>query len=183
MGFIRRQYTGWSQDQEGAAAIEFALVAMPFIMIVVAIIEIAVMYTANSVMLGATQDAVRAVRTGQVQVISDPDEAEDFFREQICAHIPIRLVDCNEIQFTVQVLDSFADANTTTQIDEDGNLADDSLDFGDAEDVVLVNVLYYHPMLTPMMGVFFADSPGNTKLLTATFVFQTEPYRIDEDVI
>ena len=183
MGFIRRKFYRWSRDQEGAAAVEFALVAMPFIMIVVAIIEITVMFTANSLMLGATQDAVRAVRTGQVQVISDPAEAESFFREQICAHIPIRLVDCNAIQFTVRVLDSFADASTTTQIDEDGNLVDSSLDFGDAEDVVLVNVLYYHPMLTPMMGAFFADSPGNTKLLTATFVFQTEPYKIDGNVI
>ena len=183
MGFIRHKLSRFLHQGDGTTAIEFALVAVPFVMLVVAIREIAVTCTANSVMLGATQDAVRAVRTGQVQVISDPDEAESFFREQICNHIPIKLVDCNAIQFTVEVLDAFSEANTTAQVDDDGNLADDSLEFGDAEDVVMVNVLYYHPMLTPLMGAILSDSPGNRKLMTATFVFQTEPYLIDDDVI
>lgn len=183
MGSIIQNYRAWSRNHEGATAIEFALVAMPFVLLMVAILELGVMFTANSVMLGATQDAVRAVRTGQVQVISDPDEAESFFREQICNHIPIALVDCNAIQFTVEVLDAFSDANTTTQIDDEGNLADDTLEFGGSGDVVMVNVLYYHQLMTPIIGQFFADSPNNTKLLTATFVFQTEPYEMEDDVI
>jgi Flp pilus assembly protein TadG len=183
MNLIRRRSYSFVQDKSGTAAIEFALVAVPFIMIVVAILELSVMFAANSIMLGATQDAVRAVRTGQVQVISDPDEAEDFFREQICNHIPIKLVDCNAIQFTVEVLDAFSEANTTAEVDDDGDLASDDIDFGDAEDVVMVRVLYYHPMLTPLMGAILSDSPGNRKLMTATFVFQTEPYLLDDDVI
>ncbi len=152
-------------------------------MLVVAILEIAVMFTANSIMLGAAQDAVRAIRTGQVQVISDPDEADAFFREQMCDHIPIRLVDCNAIQFTVRVLDSFASADTTAEIDEDGNFDEGGTDFGEDEDVVLVQVLYYHPLLSPMTAIFFADSPNNTKLLTGAFVFQTEPYTVHDEVI
>lgn len=180
---ITRYFLSWCRENKGTAAIEFALVAVPFVLLVASIIEISVMFAANSIMLGATQDAVRAVRTGQVQVISDPDEAEDFFRQQICDHIPIRLVDCNAIQFSVQVLDSFAEADTTPGVDEEGNLADDTIDFGEAEDIVLVNVLYYHPMLSPVTAAFYADSPNNTKLLTATFVFQTEPYDVDDDVI
>lgn len=182
MSFIAKLIPAWSGDRRGATAIEFALVAVPFVMIVMAIMEISVMFAANSIMLGATQDAVRAVRTGQVQAISDPDEADAFFRRQLCAHIPIRLVDCNAIQFRVTVLESFAGADTSIEIDEDGNM-DDSTNFGGEEDVMMVTVLYYHPMISPMTAAFFADSPNNTRLLTGTFVFQTEPYRVDRDAI
>ena len=182
MNLIRKIISGWSGNRRGATAIEFALVAVPFVMITVAIVEISVMYAANAVMLGATQDAVRAVRTGQVQAISDPEEADALFREQMCRHIPIRLVDCNAIQFRVEVLESFASADTTVTIDEDGNIDDDT-NYGDQEDVMMITVLYYHPMISPLTAAFFADSPNNTKLLTGVFVFQTEPYKIDRDVI
>lgn len=182
MNLIEKAISGWSGNRRGATAIEFALVAVPFVMIVVAIIEISVMYAANSVMLGATQDAVRAVRTGQIQAISDPDEADSFFRAQLCNHIPIRLVDCNAIQFRVEVLESFANADMDIELDEEGNLDDDA-DYGEEEDVVMVTVLYYHPMISPMTAAFFANAPNNTRLLTGAFVFQTEPYRVDRDEI
>ena len=173
----------WTRNNDGAAAIEFAIVAMPFFLICVAIIELAMMFTANSLMMGATQDAVRAIRTGQVQVISDPDEAENFFRQQLCDHISVALVNCNDVQFSVSVLDSFSGANTTTQVDEEGNIDEPEFDAGGSGDIVLVNVLYYHPLLTPLIGRFFSDSPNNTKLLTSTVVFQTEPYTNEDDVI
>ena len=183
MNFIKRICSSWCRERDGTTAIEFGFLALPFFFFAIAIVEVAMMYAANAVMTGATQDAVRAVRTGQVQVISDPDEAEEFFRTQICSHIAITLVDCDAIQFSVRVLPNFSGADTTTTVDEDGNLEDAEFDVGEAEDVVLVNVLYYHPLLTPIVGVMFADSPNNTKLLTATFVFQTEPYELEEDVI
>lgn len=88
MKLVQKIISGWSDNRRGSTAIEFALVAIPFVMIVTAIIEISVMFAAHSIMLGATQDAVRAVRTGQLQAISDPDEADSFFREQLCRHIP-----------------------------------------------------------------------------------------------
>lgn len=182
MNLLQKVFSGWSDNRRGATAIEFALVAVPFVMVVVAIIEISVMFAANSVMLGATQDAVRAVRTGQIQAISDPDEADNFFREQLCNHIPIRLVDCNAIQFKVEVLESFSSANTDIEVDEDGNLGGGA-DYGEEENVVMVTVLYYHPMISPMTAAFFANAPNNTRLLTGTFVFQTEPYKVDRDAI
>ncbi len=182
MNLLQKIISGWSDNRRGSTAIEFALVAVPFVMIVVAIIEISVMFAANSVMLGATQDAVRSVRTGQIQAISDPDEADKFFREQLCNHIPIRLVDCQSIQFKVEVLESFATANTDIEVDEDGNLGGGA-DYGEEENVVMVTVLYYHPMISPMTAAFFANAPNNTRLLTGTFVFQTEPYKVDRDAI
>lgn len=182
MHLLKNIFSGWSGDRRGATAIEFALVAVPFVMITVAIVELSVFYAANAVLLGATQDAVRAVRTGQVQAISDPDEADALFREQMCNHIPIRLIDCNAIQFQVEVLESFASADTSITVDEDGNMSDDT-NYGEEEDVMMITVLYYHPMISPLTAAFFADSPNNTKLLTGVFVFQTEPYKIDRDAI
>lgn len=181
MGLMTKIFSPWARDREGATAIEFALVVVPFAVTAAFIIELAMVYTAGSLMQGAVQDAVRAVRTGQVQVISDPDEAAGFFQEQICNHIPIALVDCNSIQFNVQVLDSFSSANTSVTVDEEGDLADDGFETGGSDDVVMVTVLYYHPLLTPFVSKFLADSPNNTKLMTSVFVFKTEPYDWDND--
>ncbi|MFN3828150.1 MAG: TadE/TadG family type IV pilus assembly protein [Micavibrio sp.] len=183
MGFIRRILGYWVRDREGSTAIEFAIVVVPFAITAAFIIELAMVYTANSLMIGAVQDAVRAVRTGQVQVISDPDEAEDFFREQICNHIPVRLVNCNSIQFSVEVMDAFASADTDTELNEDGEIEGEEFDTGGSGDIVMVRVLYYHPLLTPIVSEFLSDSPNNTKLMTSAFVFQTEPYDFDDDVI
>lgn len=182
MGLIIKAFRSWLRDRDGSTALEFALVAIPFSLLAVAIIEMAMMYTAYSLMQGAAQDAVRAVRTGQVQVISDPEEAEDFFRQQICDHIPIALVDCNNVRFSIEVLDSFADGDTDVEIDEEGEMNDDGFDTGGSGDIVLVNVLYYHPLITPLVGAFLSDSPNNSKLMTAIFAIQTEPYEM-EDVI
>lgn len=181
MGLIAKIFSPWVRSREGATAIEFALVVVPFAITAAFIIELAMVYTAGSLMQGAVQDAVRAVRTGQVQVISDPDEAEGFFREQICNHIPIALVDCDSIQFKVEVLDSFSDANTSVVINENGDLAEDEFETGGSSDVVMVTVLYYHPLLTPIVSQFLSDSPNNTKLMTSVFVFKTEPYDWDND--
>lgn len=182
IGLIIKAFKSWFRDRDGSTALEFALVAIPFSLLAVAIIEMGMMYTAYSVMQGATQDAVRAVRTGQVQAISDPDEAEAFFRREICNHVTIALVDCNNIRFTVEVLESFADGDTNVEIDEEGEMTDDSFDTGESGDVVLISVLYYHPLITPLVGAFLSDSPNNTKLMTSVFAIQTEPY-VEDDVI
>lgn len=183
MSLICKFYSRWQRDCQGATAIEFALVVMPFTLIVVAIIELAMVFTANSLLQGASQDAVRLIRTGQVQDIADPDAAQAFLRQAMCDHIPVALIDCQDIQFSVQTLDSFSSANTNIQYDEDGNLVQAEFDTGGAGDIFMMQVLYYHPLLTPLIGQFFADSAGNTKLMTATIVMETEPYDFEDDFI
>ena len=55
-----------SQD-EGATAIEFALVAIPFFSLIFAIIELSIIFFINSVLTHATSESGRLIRIGQFQ--------------------------------------------------------------------------------------------------------------------
>lgn len=125
-------------------------------------------------MEGAVYDASRIIRTGQVQ---DAADAEDQFKNAICNHADI-LLDCSGFQYDVRVLDSFADAAAEeTLVDEEGNLVNEGFDAGGVSDIVMIRVSYLYPMMTPLIGDIFGTYANNTKLLVATTVFQTEPYK------
>src|SRR5689334_23295754 len=56
------------RDRNGQVAIQFAMIAMPFFMMMFAIIETALIFFANQALETATQDTARLIMTGQVQL-------------------------------------------------------------------------------------------------------------------
>lgn len=169
----------WIGDRQGVTAIEFSLLALPFIMFVIGIIELAMMFAGTFLLQGSVSEAARLIRTGQVQqsVGGDPRE---IFRETLCAEARI-LLDCDRVQFDVRTIERFRDAGARAGIDEDGNLENTSFEAGGVSDIVIVRAAYLYPLMTPMIGRFFADYPNNRKLLLSTVVFQTEPYDFEDD--
>src|SRR3546814_1488334 len=73
----------WSSDvcSSDLALIEFALVGPPFLLLLAGILEISVMFFASSVIEGATKEAARQIRTGQIQGAADPMTT---FRNELC---------------------------------------------------------------------------------------------------
>ncbi len=59
-------------DAKGALAIEFAFVAPLFLLLLLVIVELGLTLTTQSLLDGATRDAARLIRTGQVQSQSSP---------------------------------------------------------------------------------------------------------------
>ena len=165
-------------NQKGTTAIEFSLLALPFCLFVIGIIELALMFASGFLLQGAVSDAARLIRTGQVQQAGGGDPA-DMFREALCGHA-VALISCDDIQFNVQTLDSFAAQGSDMVFDEDGNLTSQDFDAGGVRDVVLIQVAYLYPLMTPMIGEFFSDYPGNKRLLTSVVVFETEPYQFTD---
>ena len=54
-------------DRRGAAAVEFALVAPPFLALLFAILELALVFFASQALETVTQDSSRLIMTGQAQ--------------------------------------------------------------------------------------------------------------------
>ena len=63
----RRLLRHFLRNREGATAVEFALVALPFLAILFAIIELALNFWVTQVLENAVSDASRRIYTGQFQ--------------------------------------------------------------------------------------------------------------------
>src|SRR5205809_4468272 len=78
------------QARDGAAAVEFAMVAAPFLAMVFAIMETAIVFFAGQALETAAADSARLIMTGQAQT-SGMDQVK--FKEAVCAKI-FGLFDC-----------------------------------------------------------------------------------------
>jgi Flp pilus assembly protein TadG len=163
------------KNNDGVAAIEFALVATPFVFMIIGIIEMALMFTSQSLLEASTTTAARQIRTGQIQQAGG--DMQGTFRTLVCDFADV-LIPCDSIQFQVVNIDSFQDAEDfpPPTFDEDGNLEDQTFDPGGASDIVMIRAVYRYPIVTPLMApVLNNDSNGN-RLMMSTIVLQTEPY-------
>ncbi len=170
------QRRGWRACRAGSTAVEFSILAVPFTMFLIAIIELSMYFAASSMMEGAVQDAARRIRTGEVQASSE--DPETAFKTALCSQ-HLYILDCSRFQYDVEVLDDFSDYETITapQFDEEGKLIVPPFEAGGASDVVMIRVFYLYPMLTPLVGQFFANGPNYTRQLMSTVIIQVEPYQ------
>lgn len=168
----------WGREERGSTAVEFSLLSLPFIMILVGIMEVSLMFAANSVLDGATQEAARLVRTGQVQQSgSDP---EQMFTERLCQK-SAALLDCSKFQIEVVEMDRFSDFNNfAAAYDDDGNLESRGFTPGGVNSVNLIRVSYRYQLGTPLIGDLLATGPGRTRQMLSTVVLQAEPYDITQ---
>lgn len=93
---FRRRF--W-RSQDGAAAIEFAILAIPYFMIIFAIIETFVAYTAEQVIGNATDELARQLRTGQITagLGRSTDKTKDEFRQLFCNEISV-MISCSSAE-------------------------------------------------------------------------------------
>lgn len=165
----------WAREEQATTAVEFSMIGIPFILMIVGIVEMSLMFAVQSVIQQATFDAARLIRTGQLQQgeLGDPEQA---FREAVCNFAEL-IIPCNQIQYNVEILNDFADAeDNPAEFDEEGNLQDTEFDPGVENDVVLVRVAYNFPIRTPMMKPLLANVDGSKRSIFSTMIFQTEPY-------
>src|SRR5690606_25010801 len=82
---------GFLRATEGSAAIEFAMVALPFLFMLFAILELVVVFMLDSVLDNATVETGRLVRTGQA---SAAGMTATQFKTSVCARMSIFAGDC-----------------------------------------------------------------------------------------
>jgi Flp pilus assembly protein TadG len=163
------------RQQDGAAAIEFGLVAAPFLALVFAIMETAIVFFAGQALETAAADSSRLIMTGQAQTAGF-DQAK--FKEAVCAKI-YGLFNCNAgLYIDVKKYNSFASINTSKPIDSNGNMQSGSFGYepGGPGDIVVVRLLYQWPVYVSLLGLNLSDMKGGKRLLVSTVAFRNEPY-------
>lgn len=161
-------------DRSGITAIEFSMIAVPFFVLALGIIEVGLSHFANRMVDNAVISASRLIRTGQAD--QGGLSASDF-KDQICGFLPTFMCNTDRIYVEVTAVDTFADAASTDSLyDDEGNLRDTTgFDVGEAGGIVVVNVIYKWPMMTSSLEFDHADHNGE-RHLTSTMVFRNEPY-------
>ncbi len=168
----------WKNNEDGATAIEFSLVGVPFILMVVGIIEMALMFASHNLLEASTAEAARQIRTGAVQ----QGGGEDLFRETLCDYASV-FIQCDDLQYQVASVDSFEDAQDfpDAQFDDEGILQDQQFESGGVSDVVLIRVVNSYFIKTPMMKLILSNNESGKRILMSTVVLQTEPYEFEDE--
>jgi Flp pilus assembly protein TadG len=172
--FAPRVVRRFVRTDDGAAAVEFAMVAAPFIAIIFAIFETAIVFFAGQVLEVAMADSARLIMTGQAQKAGF-NQAK--FKEEVCNRI-YGLFDCTGgIMVDVRTYTSFSSATMSKPIDANGNLTfTPAFDPGKAGDIVVVRMMYEWPVYASLLGFNLADLGSGKRLLMATAAFRNEPY-------
>jgi len=165
----------YSDDRRGVTAIEFAIVGIPFLMIVLGIVEMGLAFFVNRLVDNAVLESARIVRTGQAQKSSF---SADDFKDEICTNLPSFL--CNKDKFIVDVTTytNFSGLNSMDSLfDENGDLKDSfNFNIGCANSIVVARVVYRWPMFTALLQFDSGDTGSAERLLYSTAVFRNEPF-------
>lgn len=164
-----------TRQQDGAAAVEFGMVAAPFLALVFAIMETAMVFFAGQVLETAAADSARLIMTGQAQ---NQSFDQSKFKEEVCARV-FGLFNCSGgVHIDVKTYTSFASVDTSPPIDSNGNLIQNfGYQPGLPGDIVVVRLFYQWPVYVPLLGFNLADMAGGKRLMAATVAFRNEPYK------
>jgi Flp pilus assembly protein TadG len=176
------------KDESGATAVEFSMLAAPFLAMMLAILQ-----TSTSLLLGqgldtAVQEAGRMVMTGQVHQSGGVTSAADFRDRYIC-NPPAPLVrtlpgfvDCTKLVVDIRKANQFGAAVPAFDTNNP------SACIGGAGDIMIVRVMYYAPVFAPFVALNGFAANGNLTsgqvmvdgqmrfAMSAATAFRNEPF-------
>jgi Flp pilus assembly protein TadG len=168
----RRVARRFVHQQDGTAAVEFAMVAVPFLALIFAILETSLFLFANQILEGAVSDAGRLIMTGQAQTAGFSQTA---FLNAVCARLS-GMFNCNAITMNVQTFSNFTSISTPPPI-TNGKLDNTKVGYnpGTAGSIVAVALYYQWPIYVSLLDQL--ANFGGGRLMVATSVFRVEPYQ------
>ncbi|NQE64000.1 TadE/TadG family type IV pilus assembly protein [Caulobacter sp. RHG1] len=160
----------FARAESGATAVEFALVAIPFLTLIFAIIELGLVLVISLTLESAVIDVGRTIRTGEAQTAGTSAAA---FKTAVCNKmLPIGGNCATSLQIDVQ---TFADYTTTNTANDGDTPKTMTWKPGVPGSVVLIRAYYTWPLITPLLQTGLQSSNGKRVLYAAT-AFTNEPY-------
>ena len=163
------------RQQDGSAAVEFSLVAIPFLALTFAILETALVFFAGQTLESAATEAGRLVMTGPAQTAG---YTQADFKTRVCTFLAGGLFDCtNGVYVNVKSYSTFSSVNTTAPLNN-GQFDSTKMNYsaGSPGCIVEVQLFYQWPIYVSLLGNNLANQSNGSRLLVATSVFRNEPY-------
>jgi Flp pilus assembly protein TadG len=177
---LRRAKGFWRADK-GAAAVEFAMVATPFFVLLFGVIELGLVLMAQVDLENALAAAAREIRTGQT--VSQSTTAQQAiqntnFGNEICKNMLWMVTDCQaNILVDVRTYPSFGAISLNSATANRAAIAAGNKSFqtGGAGAIVVVQAYYAWPLFIPGMNTAL-QRVGNRTMLTSVTSFENEPF-------
>ena len=164
------------KSQSGAAALEFALVALPLFVAVLSIVEVMLVVLTSSSLAEATTLAARSIRTGQLQ--KSGSATSSTFAQEICSNMSWLGPQCaSNLSVDARVFSSFGSV-TPPPVVSNGLIDSSALSFnmGNAGDIVVVRAYYRWPLMTPFLAAALGAASNGVMVITSTAAFRNEPF-------
>lgn len=191
-----RLWRRFARNSDGAAAIEFALLAIPFFMIVFAILETFIAFTGEQLVSNAVETMSRKLRTGQItyNLGRTTDMTQAQFRQAFCNEVSI-LISCSaseiatpsKLYLDVRSFTNFADIPKDIPRVSNAPFADlDTSTFkyapGGPDTRMMVRAYYRWQIVTDLLRPYISTirpadgSVSSSFLIVATAAFKNEEY-------
>ena len=184
-----RLFRRFRKNDDGAAAIEFAILAIPVVMLIFATIEACVAYAGEQLLENAVDTMGRKIRTGQITYNQGKptDMDEGAFRSAFCDQISI-ILKCDESRLNLDVREFKTFAKVPKGIPRVGGADDGDLDTsgfaydpGGAGSINVVRAYYHWDVTTDLVRPYITNVKGDADspqyyLMVATAAFQNENY-------
>jgi Flp pilus assembly protein TadG len=168
-------------DNKGATAVEFALIAPPFLALIAGLMQVFLIFFAQSVLENAVRASTRQILTGQVQTQDaslSSAVAMAAFHQTVCNNANV-LFTCSGLMVDVEVANNWSSTNVAMPVltyDGNGNVNNTwQFNPGNAGDIVVVRVVYLWPVFFGSLGFNWANQANGTREIMASAAFQNEP--------
>jgi len=160
---LRRLIRRLGRDRDGSVVIEFALLLPPFVLLILAVLEIGLLMLTDIMVQNAAGYAARQLRTGVVQTAPDP---EGLFRTLLCDRAE-PFLDCDTLTYDVRSYPTFADVAPPA--------GDPGFSPGGPRAITVVEVRRDYRFFTPLVGAALG-AESNTRTLVSTVIVKGEPW-------
>lgn len=177
---LRGEFARFRRNEDGANAIEFAFVSLPFLMFIFGLIGMAFnFFIQNSIENGMSRSA-RLIRTGEAQ---KADMTVSQFKQSICDKAG-GWIKCGDMQIFVQKFPDWNSAQPDPCIDSSGNVVVNTTPGSDkiaqysgtANDIVIVTGCYKWNFTKNLPFMKLGNMADKSLMMQTMTAFRAEPY-------
>lgn len=167
----------FAQAESGSVAVEFAFVAVPFLTMMFALIELGMALLAYTSMETATLMASRRIRTGEFQ--EGGSNSKSDFKNLVCTNMSWLSSCSTDLYVDVRTFSSFGALGGNSPMPGPAfNPASTCFTAGAPTDIVLVRAYFKWRLFTPFLsgGLENMGAGSGMRLMSTATAFRNEPY-------
>jgi len=165
-------------DDRAATAVEFALLIGPLVFLILASLQLSIIFFAGQVLQSAATKVGREIMTGQIQTAGDTQTQFTAPGGPVCTAAPV-IFTCGSIMVDVESASTYTSLNTGTLTPTySGSNVTNTWAYapGGPGDIVILRLMYNWPVVAGPLLPGLANQSNGDRLLVATTVFKNEPY-------